>query len=98
MVVIIVVVIVAVFVDVVAVVVWGAGRPPRGPLPPCHPPNGENTKAWVLISDDDSDPSNRSHSWMIRESKIIMEKSIVDGGNSEKKPLSLERKKLALKG
>ena len=27
-----------------------------------------------------------------------MEKSIVDGGNGEKKPFSLEREKLALKG
>ena len=27
-----------------------------------------------------------------------MESSIVDGGNGEKNPLSLERKKLALKG
>ena len=27
-----------------------------------------------------------------------MENSIVDGGNSEKNPFSLERKKLALKG
>ena len=27
-----------------------------------------------------------------------MEKSIVDGGNGEKKPFSLERRKLALKG
>ena len=33
--------------NVVVVVVFGAGRPPHGPLPPCHPPNGENTKAWV---------------------------------------------------
>ena len=32
---------------VVMVVVLGARRPPRGPLSPCHPPNGENTKAWV---------------------------------------------------
>ena len=39
------VILVAVFVNVVAVVVLGAGRPHHGPLPPCHPPNGENTKA-----------------------------------------------------
>ena len=39
------VIVVAVFVKVVAVIVFGAGRPLHGPLPPCHPPNGENTKA-----------------------------------------------------
>ena len=55
-----------VVVVVVVVVALGAGRPPCGPLPHCHPPNGENTKAWVLIADDDCDPNNRSHSWMIR--------------------------------
>ena len=43
----VIVVTVVVFVNVVAVVVLGAGRLPHGPLPPCHPPNGENTKAWV---------------------------------------------------
>ena len=45
--VVVVVVAVVVFVNVVAVVVLGAGRDPNGPLPPFHPPNGENTKAWV---------------------------------------------------
>ena len=93
-----VVVVVAVFVNVVNVVVLGSGRPPHGPLPPCHPPNVENKKAWDLISDDDSDPNDRSHFWVIRKSIILMEKSIVDGGNGEKKPFSLERRKLALKG
>ena len=63
---IIVVVVVAVFVNVVAVVVLGAGRPPNGPLSPCHPSNGENTKAWVLIVNDDSNLNDRSHSWVIR--------------------------------
>ena len=42
-----VVVVVAVFVNVVAVVVLGAGRPPNEPLSPFHPSNGENKKAWV---------------------------------------------------
>ena len=46
-VVVVVVVVVAVFVNVVVVVVFRAGTPPNGPLSPCHPPNGENTKAWV---------------------------------------------------
>ena len=41
------VVVVAVFVNVVTVIVLGEGRPPNGPLSPCHPPNGENTKDWV---------------------------------------------------
>ena len=41
------VVVVAVLVNVVAVVVLGAGRPHHLPLPPFHPPNGENMKAWV---------------------------------------------------
>ena len=27
--------------------VFWAGRPSNGPLSPCHPANGENTKAWV---------------------------------------------------
>ena len=40
------VVVVAAFVNVVNVVVLGSGRPPRGMLPPCHPPNVENKKAW----------------------------------------------------
>ena len=46
-VVVVAVIVIAVIVNVVAVVVLGAGRPLCGPLPPCHPPNGENTKAWV---------------------------------------------------
>ena len=37
----------AVFVNFVAVVVLETGMSPHGPLPPCHPPNGENTRAWV---------------------------------------------------
>ena len=74
------------------------GRPPRGPLPPCHPPNGENTKACDWIADDDSNTNNRSYSWVIRKSKQLMEKSIFDSGNGEKKPLSLEIKQTALKG
>ena len=40
-------VVVAMFINAVAVVILGAGRPPYVPLPPCHPTNGENTKAWV---------------------------------------------------
>ena len=43
----VVVIVVAVFVNVFAVVVFGVGRPPNGLLSPCHPPNVENTKAWV---------------------------------------------------
>ena len=45
--VIVAVTVVAVFVNVVAVVVLGLGRHPHKPLPSCHPPNGENTKAWA---------------------------------------------------
>ena len=90
-------VIVAVFVNDVVVVVLGSGRPPHVPLAPWHSPNGKNTKAWGLIANDDSNPTNRSHSWVIRKSNVLMERSIVDGGNGEKKPLSLERNKLALK-
>ena len=41
------VVVAAVFVNIVNVVILGAGRPLHQPLPPCHPPNFENTKAWV---------------------------------------------------
>ena len=64
--VVIVVVIVAVFVNVIAVVIFRAGTPPNGLLSPCNPPNGENTKAWVWIANDDSDTNYRSHSWVIR--------------------------------
>ena len=41
-------VVVAVFVNVVAVVVFRAGRPPNGPLSPCHPKNGEKYKGLGL--------------------------------------------------
>ena len=41
------VIVVAVFVNVVAVIILRAGRPPHGTLPPCHSSNGENRKAWV---------------------------------------------------
>ena len=60
------IVVVAVFVSVVAVVVLVAGMSPHGPLPPCHPQNGENTKAWVWIAGDDSNLNYISHSWVIR--------------------------------
>ena len=40
-------VIIVVAVVVVTVVVMGAGRPPHGPLSPCHPPNVDITRAWV---------------------------------------------------
>ena len=43
----VVVVVSAAFVNVIAVVVFGAGRLPNGPLSPFHPPNGENKKALV---------------------------------------------------
>ena len=93
--VVIVVFVVAVFVNVVAVVVFRAGRHPNGPLSPCHPPNVENEKARVLMSNDESDPNDRSLTWVIRLSKKLMKKSIIDGVNGEKGPFSLLRKKLA---
>ena len=43
----IIVIVVVLFVNVVAVIVLRVGRPPNGPLSPCHPPNGKNTKAGV---------------------------------------------------
>ena len=43
----VIVVVVAVFVNVVAFVVFGAGRPPNGLLSPCQLQNGKNTRAWV---------------------------------------------------
>ena len=61
------VVVVAVFVNVFAVVVFGAGRPPNGPLSPCNSPNGENTKASIWITNNDNDPNDRSLSWVIRQ-------------------------------
>ena len=58
--------------------------PPHGPLPHWHPPNGENMKAWDWISDNDSNPSNRSHLWVISKSELLMEKLIVDDDNGKK--------------
>ena len=75
-----------------------SGRPPRLPLPPCHPPNGENAKAWYWISDGYINLNEWSHSWATSKSISSMEKTIADGGNGEKRPLSLEIEKLALKG
>ena len=49
------------------------------------------------MSNDDSDPNDRSRSFGIRLSKYLMKKSIIDGGNGEKGPLSLVIKKLAFK-
>ena len=49
------------------------------------------------MSNDDIDPNDISRSWVIRLSKNLMKKSIIDGGNGEKGPLSLLRKKLAFK-
>ena len=75
-----------------------SGRPPHGPLPPFYLPNGENTKAWDWIANDNSDPNEWSHSWAMRKSIGLMKKTIIDDGNSGKIPLSLEREKIALKG
>ena len=74
------------------------GRPLHGPLPPYHPQNGENTKSWECILDGNIDPNEWSHSWVIRKSISSTEKTIVDGGNSEKRPWSLERDKTRLEG
>ena len=49
------------------------------------------------MSNGDSDLNDRSRSWVIRLSKNLTKKSIIDGVNGEKGPLSLLRKKLALK-
>ena len=65
-------------------VFFHVGRPLYGPLPPCHLPNGENTKAWDLITDGNSDPDEWSHSWQKRKSISLMEKTIIDSGNGEK--------------
>ena len=46
-VIVIVVFVVAVFVNVVAVIIFGAGRPPNGLLSTFHPPNIENERAGV---------------------------------------------------
>ena len=74
------------------------GRPTHGPLPPFHLPNGENKKAWDWIADGNSNPNEWSQLWVISKLISSMEKSIVNGGNGEKRPLSLEEKKLSLKG
>ena len=49
------------------------------------------------MSNDDIDPNDRSRSWVIRLSENLKKKSIINGFNSEKGPLSLLRKKLAVK-
>ena len=66
---------------------------PHEPLPLCHLPDGENTKAWDLIANGYSDPNDRSHSLVISKLISLMKKSTVKGGNSGRKPFSLERKK-----
>ena len=49
------------------------------------------------MSNDDSDPNDRSRLWVIRLSKNLMKKSIVNGGNGEKKAIVLAERKLAFK-
>ena len=73
-----------------------SGKPPHGPLTTCHRKNGENTKAWYLIADGNSNPNKWSHSWVISKSIISMEKTIFHNDNGEKMPLSLEREKACL--
>ena len=73
-----------------------SGRPPYEPLSPCHPQNGENTKAWDWIADDNSDLNEWPHLWAMRKSTSLMENTIIDGGNGEKIPLYLERDKTCL--
>ena len=63
---------------------------------PCHPPDCENMKAWDWIANGSSDPNEWSHSWAMRKPINSMEKTIIDGGNSEKRPSFLERKKTCL--
>ena len=45
------------------------------------------------MSNDDSDPNDRSRSLGIRLSKYLMKKSIIDGGNGENKAILLGEKK-----
>ena len=75
-----------------------SGRHPHGPLPPCHPPNGENTKAWDWIADGNSDPNEWSHSWVMMKSISSMEKKIIDDGNGQRRPLFLKRERNCLEG
>ena len=49
------------------------------------------------MSNDDIDPNDRSRLWVIRLSENLMKKSIINGFNGEKGPLSLLRKELAFK-
>ena len=60
-----------------------SGRPPHRPLPPSHPPNGENTKAWDWIPDGNSGLNEWSHLWAIRKSISLLEKTIPNSGNVE---------------
>ena len=74
-----------------------SGRNRHGPLPPFHLQNVENTKAWYWIADGNSNTNEWSHSWAIRKLISSTDKTIIDGGSSEKRPFSLEREKLALR-
>ena len=74
-----------------------SGRPPNGPLQPCHLSNGENTKAWDWIADGNSDPNKLSHLRGIRKSISSMKKTIVDGGNNKNSIVPGERENLPWK-
>ena len=73
------------------------GRPPHGLLPPSHPPDGKNMKAWNLIANGYSDLNEWSHSWVMRKPINYMEDTIVDGCNGEKSIFLGERKLLPWK-
>ena len=67
--------------------------PEEGTMPPAK---CRKLKAEVWMSDDDCNPNDRSRSWVIRLSKK-KEKSIVNGKNGEKAPLSLLKITLTFK-
>ena len=58
---------------------------------------GKNTKSWEIISNESSDPKERSHSWEMRKPRKTTETKIFDSDGAMR-PLTLERHKLALKG
>ena len=83
--------------ELCSVLNYRSGRPPHGPLPLWHPPSGENTKAWNWITDGNRNLNKWLQSWAMRKSINSMEETTIDGGNSEERPLFLERENIALK-
>ena len=58
----------------------------------------ENMKTQERISDGRSDTNELSQLWAMRKPRQTTEKTIIEIGDGSTRPLTLEKKKLALKG